>query len=93
MTAALVGAIEGLRVLLIEKSGQVGGTSARSSGSVWIPDNPEMRRRGIAGDAGLALRYLDALVGDRAERVLRQAFLAAGPEMLAFLERHTDLRF
>ena len=34
MTAALVAAIEGLRVLLIEKSGQVGGTSARSSGTV-----------------------------------------------------------
>jgi len=93
MTAALVAAIEGLRTLLIEKSDQVGGTTARSSGSVWIPNNPEQRRRGITGDAEAALQYLDALVGDRAERALRKAFITAGPEMLQYLENDTDLRF
>jgi succinate dehydrogenase/fumarate reductase flavoprotein subunit len=37
MTAALVGAIEGLDVLLCEKTDQVGGTSATSAGTIWIP--------------------------------------------------------
>ncbi|MGH9435829.1 MAG: FAD-binding protein, partial [Terriglobia bacterium] len=33
MTAALVGALEGLRTLLVEKTDQIGGTTAFSSGS------------------------------------------------------------
>lgn len=93
LTASLVAAIEGLRVLLIEKTGQAGGTSARSSGTVWIPDNPPMRAQGIANDAALAEQYLDALVGDRSPRALRQAFLAAGPEMIAYLARHSGVAF
>lgn len=93
MTAALVAAIEGLRTLLIERSSQIGGTTALSSGSVWIPDNPQQRRFGISEDAAAARAYLDALVGARAERALREAFLAAGPEMLAYLESRADVGF
>jgi 3-oxosteroid 1-dehydrogenase len=93
MTAALVAAIGGLRTLLIEKSDQVGGTTAYSSGTVWIPDNDQQRQLGVTGDAATALQYLDALVGDRADRELRQAFIAAGREMLDYLARHTDVGF
>ncbi len=93
MTAALTSAIEGMRTLLIEKSDQVGGTTAFSSGSVWIPNNPEQRRNGITGDAEAAREYLDALVDGRADRALREAFMAAGPEMLEYLEKHTDVGF
>ena len=93
LTAALVAAIEGQRVLLLERSGQIGGTSARSSGTVWIPDNPQMRAQGIRNDGELAAQYLDALVGDHAPRALREAFLAAGPEMVRYLERHCGFRF
>jgi 3-oxosteroid 1-dehydrogenase len=93
MTAALVAAISGQRTLLIEKSDQVGGTSATSSGTVWIPNNPYQRRAGITNDAEIALKYLDALVQGRAARELREAFITAGPQMLAYLETHTDIRF
>ncbi len=93
LTAALVSSIEGLRTLLIEKSDQVGGTTAYSSGTVWIPDNDQQRHLGVTNDAALALAYLDALVGDRANRELREAFIAAGREMLDFLARHTDVGF
>ena len=93
MTAALVAAIEGARPLLLESTARVGGTSARSSGSLWIPDNPDMRHAGVTDDAAAASTYLDALVGGKAERSLRQAFIAAGPEMIAYLERHTDFVF
>jgi succinate dehydrogenase/fumarate reductase flavoprotein subunit len=82
MTAALVGAAEGLRVLVLEATAQVGGTSARSSGTLWIPR-----------DAASAAAYLDALVGDKAERHLRQAFLAAGPDMIDYLEKHGGFKF
>lgn len=59
MTAALVAAIEGLRTLVIERSDQIGGTTALSSGSVWIPDNPQQRRSGVSEDASAARAYLD----------------------------------
>ena len=93
MTAALVGAIEGMRTLVVERTGRVGGTTARSSGTVWIPDNPLQRREGITGDARVAGEYLDALVDGRADRALREAFIAAGPRMIDYLDGHTDLRF
>ncbi|MGQ0509152.1 MAG: FAD-dependent oxidoreductase [Betaproteobacteria bacterium] len=81
MTAALVAAMEGARVLVLESTRFVGGTSARSSGTLWIPRDAE------------AARYLDALVGDKGERALRQAFLAAGPAMIDCLERQAGFIF
>ncbi|MGH9357985.1 MAG: FAD-dependent oxidoreductase, partial [Terriglobia bacterium] len=93
MTAALVGALEGLRTLLVEKTDQIGGTTAFSSGSVWIPGNPQQNSIGISGDAEAARQYLDALVDGRADRALREKFLAAGPEMLRYLDARTDVRF
>ncbi len=43
MTAALVAALEGLDVLICEKSEQVGGTGATSAGTLWIPENGPSR--------------------------------------------------
>jgi 3-oxosteroid 1-dehydrogenase len=83
MTAALVAAVEGARVLVLESTPHVGGTSARSSGTLWIPP---------VDDAAAAV-YLDALVGEKAERTLREAFLAAGPAMIACLEEHAGFAF
>jgi 3-oxosteroid 1-dehydrogenase len=83
MTAALVAAIEGASVLVLESTARVGGTSARSSGTLWIPRHEDLA----------AATYLDALVGAKADRSLRQAFLAAGPAMVAYLECHAGFRF
>jgi len=93
LTAALVSSMEGNRTLLIEKSEQIGGTSAFSSGTVWIPNNSYQRHSGITADDKEALVYLDALVGDRSERVLREAFVAKGTEMVDYLERRINLRW
>jgi len=93
MTAALTGAIEGLRVLVVESSRRIGGTTARSSGTVWIPDNPHMRRAGMNGDAEAARRYLEALARGRADPALIDAFLREGPRMIEYLESRTDVRF
>ena len=43
MTAALVASLEGLDVLLCEKSDQVGGTGSTSAGTLWIPGNSQSR--------------------------------------------------
>jgi 3-oxosteroid 1-dehydrogenase len=92
LTAALTGALSDLSVLVLEHEAFVGGTSARSSGTVWIPDNPSMRAAETGG-RGAAEQYLDALVGDRATRDLRLAFLDAGPTMLADLSERAGIVF
>src|SRR5258708_2499922 len=83
MTAALVAVVKGARVLVLESTSHVGGTTARSSGTLWIPP---------AGDA-LAVVYLDALVGEKSDRSQRTAFLAAAPDMVAYLEKHAGFVF
>ncbi|WP_353475054.1 FAD-dependent oxidoreductase [Salipiger sp. H15] len=86
--AALTAALGGLDCLVLEHRGTLGGTSARSSGTVWVPGNPQS-----GGDADLAeaVRYLDALVGDKAPREMRGAFLDSAREMLADLSTHAGL--
>jgi len=78
MTTALVASLEGLDVLVCEKSEQVGGTGSTSAGTLWIPGNSQSRAAGFDDSAGQADRYLDALIGEATNRELRAAFLASG---------------
>jgi succinate dehydrogenase/fumarate reductase flavoprotein subunit len=87
MTAALTAAVLGLDVLLVEKTDVVGGTSARSAGSLWVPNS---RHSPPGSDSPEnALRYLRAVLGNRLDETRVRAFLAAAPEMVAFLEDNT----
>ena len=92
MTAALVAALEGLDVLLCEKTDQVGGTTATSAGTVWIPGSSQSVRDGVPDRIDDARRFLAAEIGPRAESV-REAFLAAGPAALDYLEARTEVKF
>ncbi|MFK0173532.1 FAD-dependent oxidoreductase [Streptomyces sp. NPDC090306] len=83
--AAVVAAQEGLSVLVLEKTERLGGTTAYSAGTCWIPGH--RRQQDPAADTAAARRYLDALVGDRAPHALRTAYLAQGPAALDYLER------
>lgn len=47
LTGALVAAAEGLRVVVLEKTGLIGGTTAVSGGGAWIPLNHHLDERGI----------------------------------------------
>lgn len=93
LTAALSAAEAGLRPLVIEHADQVGGTSARSSGTVWIPGNHHLRDHGIIDDAARAEAYLSGLVGNAGEAAMWRAFLDRGPRMLADLEERAGLVF
>jgi 3-oxosteroid 1-dehydrogenase len=92
MTAALVASLEGLDVLLCEKTAQVGGTTATSAGTVWIPGSSQARRDGVPDNVDHARRFLDAEIGPRA-LVQREAFLEAGPAALDYLEARTHVKF
>jgi succinate dehydrogenase/fumarate reductase flavoprotein subunit len=89
MTAALSAAVLGLDVLLTEKTSVVGGTTAISAGSVWVPGS---HHSAPGDDAENARRYLQAAIGERLRPAPTDAFLAAGPEMVRFLEQHTAVK-
>ena len=84
LAAAVTGADQGLCTLVLEKTEYLGGTTAYSAGTCWIPGN---RFLDDDNDVEEASRYLDALVGDRAPRELREAYLARGGEMVEYLDR------
>lgn len=92
LTAALVASLEGLDVLLCEKSDQVGGTGSTSAGTLWIPGNSQSRVAGFADSAEEADRYLDALIGEN-NRALRSAFLESGPKVIDYLAARSEVRF
>jgi 3-oxosteroid 1-dehydrogenase len=90
MVAALSTLDAGLEPLIVEKQALVGGSTGLSGGMVWLPNNPLMRRDGIADSHEDGLAYLADVVGDigvpsSPER--REMFLSAGSDMITFLLR------
>ncbi len=93
LTAALVAAREGLEAMVLEKTECYGGSSSLSGGGVWVPNNPLMLEAGIRDSPEQARTYLDATVGDRVPAARKDAYLAEAPRMIAYLLRHSHLRF
>lgn len=85
MTAALTAAHRGLSVVLIEKGASFGGSTARSGGGVWIPNNHVLQRERVPDSAELARTYLKSVVGDRVPEANQHAYLDNGPAMLSWL--------
>ena len=93
MTAALVAALEGRRVILAEATQQVGGTTSTSAGTLWVPGNPHAARAGHGDTVQQAATYLRALLGPDDARGRRQAFLDTTAEALAYLEERSSVVF
>ncbi|WP_420122773.1 FAD-binding protein [Nakamurella sp.] len=87
LSAAVTGAHEGLSVLVLEKTEFLGGTTAYSAGTCWIPDNHFQRAAGVTDDAQVAAGYLDRLVGDKAPRELRESYLRNGRRAVDYFDR------
>ena len=92
MTAAAVAASRGLKVIVVEKTGFVGGNTSYSGGMVYIPNNAKMEAAGHADDPDQAMRYLDAAVPTPEGRAARRLFVDRGRDAIAYLERHTAVR-
>jgi succinate dehydrogenase/fumarate reductase flavoprotein subunit len=93
MTAALVGSLEGLDVLVCESSQQVGGTAATSAGTIWIPGNTQSAAAGFDDTVERARTYLNALIGPRADNPVLDAFLATAAIAVDYLRERTDVQF
>jgi 3-oxosteroid 1-dehydrogenase len=87
MTAALTAARHGLTAIVVEKAPVFGGSTARSGGGLWLPGNAVLGR--TDDDA----TYLAHIAGPDVPVARQKAFLAHGPEMLAFVRAHTPLEF
>ena len=90
MCAGLVLRRAGKSVLILEKTALIGGTTARSGGVMWIPNNRFMKRDGVPDSKEQAMAYMDAVIGDHndtpgATRARREAYVDNGAEMVDFL--------
>jgi 3-oxosteroid 1-dehydrogenase len=90
MCAGLLMRSAGKKVLILEKTDLIGGTTSRSGGVMWIPNNPFMARDGVEDSLQKATIYLDSVLGPTdgvpgSTRERRRAYLAQAPRMLQFL--------
>ena len=93
MTAALAAARLGASVVVLEKTGAFGGSTARSGGGIWAPGNTVLRRAGVADTPELADAYLAHVTDGHAPAELRRALLEHCPAMLDLVLATTPLRF
>ena len=93
MAAALFAALDGKKVLLVERTEHVGGTTAWSAGTTWVPGTHHAAAVNPGDTLADAARYLSNAIGDRTPPVLRQAFLDNGAAAIRQLEDRTELKF
>src|SRR5246127_5541791 len=91
MVAALTAAHQGLSTVMTEKAPPFGGSTARSGGGVWIPNNEILKRDGVTDTPEAARTYLHGIIGDIVAPERIDAYLERAPEMLSFVLKHTPL--
>ncbi|MDJ0393376.1 3-oxosteroid 1-dehydrogenase [Rhodococcus sp. G-MC3] len=92
MTAALTAAHNGQSVVVVEKAAHFGGSTARSGGGVWIPNNEALQADGVDDTPEAARDYLHAIIGDVVSKERIDTYLERGPEMLSFVLRNSPLK-
>lgn len=93
LSAAVFAAIEGASVLLIERTGFVGGTTAWSAGTTWVPGTHHASKVNPNDTISNAAVYLDNAVGVHSPASMRAAFLKHGAEAVAKIEARSSLKF
>ena len=96
LAAALTCSVAGLDTVVLEKTDKIGGTTAISAAGTWVPANHHALAAGIDDTPRDALEYIRALAPPgwwETEDRLWRRFVEEAPRMLAFVEKHTPLRF
>ena len=93
MATALFAAMEGASVLLVERTEYVGGTTAWSAGTSWIPGSQHAAKVNPNDTLAETARYLDNAVGERTSKVVRQAFLDNGRAAVDEVEARSELKY
>ncbi|HJW57864.1 MAG TPA: FAD-dependent oxidoreductase, partial [Burkholderiaceae bacterium] len=79
MSAALFAAIEGKNALLVERTEYVGGSTAFSAGTTWIPGTKHAPTVSQGDTLEIAEGFLNRAVGERTPAALRRVLLETGP--------------
>jgi 3-oxosteroid 1-dehydrogenase len=90
MSSALVMRKAGKSVVILEKTKFVGGTTAKSGGVMWIPNNRFIRADEPDESPEKAITYLDAVCGDSPDtpgtsHEKRLTYVNEAPRMLDFI--------
>lgn len=94
MAACLFARLNGLSALLVERTEYLGGSTAFSAGTTWIPGSLLAADVGAPPDDIEAARlFLNETVGNHSHAEMREAFLSWGPQAIARLHRETQVRF
>lgn len=92
LVAALTAAQQGLSTVVVEKAPHYGGSTARSGGGVWIPNNEILKRDGVTDTAEAARTYLHTIIGEVVAPEKIDTYLERGPEMLSFVLANSPLK-
>ncbi len=93
MVSALVMRTMDKSVVVLEKMPRIGGTTSRSGGVMWIPNNPFMAEDGIADSFEQSMTYMEATAGQSLDapgttKERRAAYVTEGPKMIQFLVKN-----
>lgn len=58
LSAALAAAKRDCSVIILERGAHPGGTTAKSSATMWLPNNPVMQRHGVVDERDPALAFM-----------------------------------
>lgn len=93
MVAALTAVHSGHTCVLIEKAATFGGSTARSGGGIWAPNNEVLRAAGIVDTPAKAASYLAHITHGLVDEERQHAFLDNAPAVISFVLANTPLRF
>ncbi|MDO5502085.1 MAG: FAD-dependent oxidoreductase [Actinomycetia bacterium] len=93
MLGALAAAEAGLKVLVVEKSEFIGGSTALSGGGFWIPTNSLLQEAGVTDSTERVHEYLTAVIDGETDESRWGTFLEHGPAAVDTLRRTTPLEF
>jgi 3-oxosteroid 1-dehydrogenase len=92
--SALAAAKQGASVLMLEKGTQWGGTSSKSGGGVWVPNNRNIAQAGVSDSPEDAFTYMRAVIpASEVPDATIKNYIAYAPKMMDFLEANTCLSF
>lgn len=89
ISAAITAAKNGLDTLLVESRDKWGGTTAKSGGGLWMPNNPYMAELGIEDSFESAYEYMRQTIGEPgvwASDDRKRAFLGGVHHYIQMLE-------
>lgn len=93
LAAAVIARSKGMSVVIIEKTGLVGGTTSYSGGVAWVPNSRQNVERGNLDSIDAAETYLDSIIATPHERDARRAYLERSAEAFEYLESVTGPLF